>query len=278
MKRGTTGHWKILNLAMELKIEPYAAVGICCCMWEWVGNSLMTGNIGKADDAMIAHQIGWTKKPSVLIEALVKCGLLDRHPEHRLIVHDWSEHADDGVHTWMVRRRLWFADGKAPRTRHLNSIERKEAEAYYGTATPPPQSKCGENVATPHESRSAKADGTERYGSVRDGLPHSPPEGDVETKKPPRTIPAYTEAFNAFWNRYPTANRVNKKGAFKVWCKEHIEREAEPGKPRMLDCVMAGLDKWCQCERWKSGFVCMPTTFLNQARWSNDPPHSERQS
>jgi hypothetical protein len=194
MKRGTPGHWKILNLAMELKIEPYAAVGICCCMWEWVGASLMSGNIGKADDVMIARQIGWTKKPSVLIDALVKCGLLDRHPEHRLIVHDWSEHAEDGVHTWMVRRRLWFADGKAPRTRHLNSIERKEAEAYYGTATPPPQSKCGENVATPPESRSAKADGTERYGSVRDGSPHSPPKGDGDAKKHPRVIPAYTEA------------------------------------------------------------------------------------
>jgi hypothetical protein len=108
--------------------------------------------------------------------------------------------------------------------------------------------------------------------------PLSPPKGDGDAKKHPRVIPAYTDAFNDFWNRYPTANRLNKKGAFKVWCKQHIEREAEPGKLRMLDCVMAGLDKWCQCERWKAGFVCAPTVFLNQARWSNDPPHSERQS
>lgn len=117
-----------------------------------------------------------------------------------------------------------------------------------------------------------------RRGEKSTKDPHSPPEGDGDAKKHPRVIPAYTEAFNAFWNRYPTANRVNKKGAFKVWCKQHVERDAVPGKPRMLDCVMAGLDKWCQCERWKAGFVCAPTVFLNQARWSNDPPHSERQS
>jgi hypothetical protein len=126
--------------------------------------------------------------------------------------------------------------------------------------------KCPRNVTS-----------TEQNKTEHSKSPHSPPKGDDDAKKHPRTIPAYTEAFNAFWNRYPPSNRVNKKGAFRVWCKQHIEREAEPGKPRMLDFVMAGLDKWCQCERWKAGFVCMPTTFLNQARWSNDPPHDERQ-
>ena len=28
MKRGTPGHWKIQNLALDLKIEPYAAVAL----------------------------------------------------------------------------------------------------------------------------------------------------------------------------------------------------------------------------------------------------------
>jgi hypothetical protein len=70
MKRGTPGHWKILNLAMELKIEPYAAVGICCCMWEWVGASLMPGTRTRhaggrscgprsADDESENHRLLW---------------------------------------------------------------------------------------------------------------------------------------------------------------------------------------------------------------------------
>ena len=280
MKRGTPGHWKIQNLAMELKIEPYAAVGLCCCMWEWVGNSLMTGNIGKADDAVIARQIGWTKKPSVLIDALVKVGLLDRHPEHRLVVHDWSTHADDGVHTWLVRRGLRFADGKAPRWRHLNSGEREQADAFYSDATPSPQPECGTNVATPPEGHNAKADGTERYGTDRNGsgknnVCSSQATNGVKEKTPPRLIPDYTEAFNAFWNRYPRTRRVNKKGAFAIWLKDQIERPPAPGKRSVVEVVMASLEAHKKCDSWMKGFDPMPATFLGQRRWTNDPPQSE---
>lgn len=277
MKRGTPGHWKIQNLALDLKIEPYAAVGLCCCMWEWVGNSLMTGNIGKADDAVIARQIGWTKKPSILIEALVKNGLLDPHPEHRLIVHDWSTHADDGVHTYLVRRGLRFADGKAPRWRHLNSEERKQAEAFYGVATSPPHSERGENVATPHDGHISKADGTERVGTDRNGSPYRSPKGDCDgTKKPPKLIPAYSPAFEAFWARYPTTRRTNKPGAWKIWERDQLERPQQPGQPRLLDLVMRSLEQHRNCEQWQDGYVPLPTTWLNQKRWSTDPPTRER--
>lgn len=246
MKRGTTGHWKILNLAMELKVEPYAAVGICCCMWEWVGNSLMTGNIGKADDAMIAHQIGWTKKPSILIDALVKVGLLDLHPEHRLVVHDWSEHADDGVHTWLVRRRLWFADGKPPRTRHLHSNERVDAERFYGSSTTPPQSKCGENVAGPPDGHNAKAVGTVRIGTDTDKSPQPPADaGGVGAKrrKAKRTdrqrflaCPEFPPGFEAFWRVYPEAGQKDKAVAAWEWHKAKLEPIAE--------AIAATVEQW----------------------------------
>lgn len=276
MKRGTPGHWKIQNLALDLKIEPYAAVGLCCCMWEWVGNSLMTGNIGKADDAVIARQIGWTKKPSILIEALVKNGLLDPHPEHRLIVHDWSTHADDGVHTYLVRRGLRFADGKAPRWRHLNSEERKQAEAFYGVATSPPHSERGENVATPPDGHISKADGTERVGTDRNGSPYRSPKGDCDgTKKPPKLIPEYTEAFNRFWNRYPRAGRHAKVKAFGYWQRDQIERPTEPGKPSLVEHIMMNLEKYIKSKKWQDGYVQHTTTYLNQRLWANDPPSPE---
>lgn len=190
MKRGTSRHSKLLMLACELDIDTYAAVGLACCMWDWVGETMPQGNIGSAPDRIIAQVVGWRGDPAKLVQAMVKVGLLDVHPTHRLVVHDWSEHSDDGVHTFLWRRRAWFADGKAPRTRHLNSGERDKAEEFYESATNPPQSECGENVATPHESRIAKADGTdrnepERTGTERTGttLPQPPKGGGIDEIK-----------------------------------------------------------------------------------------------
>jgi len=174
---------------------------------------------------------------------------------------------------WLtIKDNLLIANGLVEHFGSTEESRKYERERKQETRTRDRKMSQGCPKDVPEKSRLEENRTEEKRKS-----PHSPPKGDDDAKKHPRTIPAYTEAFNAFWNRYPPSNRVNKKGAFRVWCKQHIEREAEPGKPRMLDFVMAGLDKWCQCERWKAGFVCMPTTFLNQARWSNDPPHDERQ-
>jgi len=66
-------------------------------LWHFAAHYAKRGNVGRHPDAAIARAIGWDQDPEVLIEALVESGWLDRCPCHRLRVHDWPEHADQGV-------------------------------------------------------------------------------------------------------------------------------------------------------------------------------------
>lgn len=282
MKRGTSRHSKLLMLACELDIDTYAAVGLACCLWDWVGETMPQGNIGSAPDRIIAQVVGWRGDSTELVKAMVKVGLLDVDSTHRLIVHDWSEHSEDGVHTFLWRRRLRFADGKAPRHRHLTSGERAAAEAFYGTATNPPQSECGENVAPPQKSHVENADGTVRNEAVRNGTERAsnlfaPPqsgEADKTTKKPPKVklIPNYSPEFLNFWNSYPSVRRWKKQKCWEIWCRD-VKRHERP--ETVIKLLMDGLEVWCKSYNWtKNGgeFVCGSEVWLGNRMYLEHPP------
>lgn len=129
---------------------------------------------------------------------------------------------------------------------------------------------CRSNVGTREEER--------REEKTEENPPYPPQAGDggEKPKKPPKLIPAYSPAFEAFWARYPTTRRTNKPGAWKIWERDQLERPQQPGQPRLLDLVMRSLEQHRNCEQWQDGYVPLPTTWLNQKRWSTDPPTRER--
>jgi hypothetical protein len=106
--------------------------------------------------------------------------------------------------------------------------------------------------------------------------PLSPPKGDAGEKPPPKLIPAYSEAFNRFWDRYPRVRRLDKVGTWKVWARDQIERPQKPGQRLLLEIVMQSLEDHIKCDQWQEGYVPAPKTWLNQKRWSNDPPIREK--
>lgn len=55
------------------------------------------GDIGKFDNDCIAEMCGWMGDADQLVDLLVDCRFLDRHADHRLIVHDWHDHAPNHV-------------------------------------------------------------------------------------------------------------------------------------------------------------------------------------
>jgi hypothetical protein len=114
-----------------LEIPSYAAIGILESLWNLCAREAPQGNIGKLSDADIADQIGWDLDPAPLIEGLVQSGWLDRHSEHRVIVHDWRDHADDAVDNALTRAHLRYADGSIPRMNRLSKNERESAIAFY---------------------------------------------------------------------------------------------------------------------------------------------------
>lgn len=108
MKRGTPEHPKTSRLARQLRVPLAQAIGTLEALWHWCGRYCQQGDIGRFDDEEIAAGAYWHGKPQRLIQALVECGWLEVHPVHRLIVHDWHDHADDAVKKWLDRHRLSF--------------------------------------------------------------------------------------------------------------------------------------------------------------------------
>ncbi len=109
MKRGTTDHPKTLRLAKLLQIERWGAVGILESLWHFTARHAIRGDIGRWSDEDICEAIGWEQEPGKLIDALVEAGWLDRDEVHRLLVHDWHDHADDTVKKTLRNRQEAFA-------------------------------------------------------------------------------------------------------------------------------------------------------------------------
>src|SRR6516162_936176 len=116
MKRGTPEHPKMKELARLLNIPLYSAVGIMEMLWHFTAKYAPQGDIGKFSDADIAAAVGWEVRSGSkgvrtevrLGSALVHAGFLETSPQHRLVVHDWHDHADQAVARRLARQRLDF--------------------------------------------------------------------------------------------------------------------------------------------------------------------------
>lgn len=73
------------------------AVAILERLWHATASSAIRGDIGRFEDEVIAELVGWMGDSSELVAMLVDCGWLDVSTEHRLLVHDWHDHAPNHV-------------------------------------------------------------------------------------------------------------------------------------------------------------------------------------
>lgn len=108
MKRGSIDHPKMLRLAKLLGIARWGAVGLLESLIHFVAKHAIQGNVGRWSDEEISYAVAWDSDPATLVDALVKAGFLERHPTHRLIVHDWHKHADDSVRKTLKNNNMWF--------------------------------------------------------------------------------------------------------------------------------------------------------------------------
>jgi hypothetical protein len=97
-KRGTRSKPKFKRLCRRLNETSRGALGLLEIIWEIAATHARRGDIGRQwSDLDIAEEVGWERDPAELIDALVVEGWLDPCPVHRLVVHDWHEHADGSV-------------------------------------------------------------------------------------------------------------------------------------------------------------------------------------
>lgn len=77
---------------MPVSVE-LVATGILERIWHIGISDAFRGDIGKLDNEEIAEMVGWHGDADAFVDLLVEEKWLDRHPTHRLLIHDWHEHA-----------------------------------------------------------------------------------------------------------------------------------------------------------------------------------------
>ena len=132
MKRGTPDHPKTRRLARRLEIHLAQAVGHLEMLWHWTAKYAPHGDVGRHQDGDIEEGCLWNGPAGALVAALVAERFIDEDAAHRLVVHDWPEHADTAVHRQLARACQRFADGSAPKLTGLTRPERERAGQVFG--------------------------------------------------------------------------------------------------------------------------------------------------
>jgi hypothetical protein len=137
MKRGTPEHPKVLDLCDRLKCDRPTAVGYLEMLWHFAAKYAPQGDIGRYSDRRIEGAMDWSgrgKQPGKLIEALVAARWIDRDAHHRLVIHDWSDHADDSVRKRLARAGLCFLDVRPKVTGQSGYADRKlsRTQTHFG--------------------------------------------------------------------------------------------------------------------------------------------------
>ena len=141
MKREALSHPKLGSLAKRIERINGGAIarGVLEGLWHLAGQHAPDGDLSRFSCEEIAEFIGWDENPDELLAMLVETRWLDRVGD-RLVVHDWSDHADGSVHKKLARANEFFANGRPPVLSHLGgpkSFERKAAEEFYAFTEPP---------------------------------------------------------------------------------------------------------------------------------------------
>jgi hypothetical protein len=106
--RAVPDHPKFAELMATLNLPKFATLGILEGVWHFTGRYAPQGNVGKYSDQAIETWVGWNGPAGAMVQALVKCHWINIDATHRLLVHDWDQHADKATKNALKRANLPF--------------------------------------------------------------------------------------------------------------------------------------------------------------------------
>ena len=248
MKRGALHNPKVWRLAARLHVDRWGAVGILECLWGWAAEFAPAGNVGQHSDAEIAKGVDWFGPPESLIAALCECGWLDPHPQHRLLIHDWPEHADRHVHRRLIRSLECFAHGSPPRLSEGTAEERQNWDRFIaqqsGTPAGPPDASPGPPRDPRDETSEPEAYQQPRQQPLQLTAGPAPDPGTRRKRNvatPGEPAVAFCAAFIQSWQALEPDFRVPSAATLRVW-----QTEAD----RMYRIDQRGHDEIWSVARW----------------------------
>lgn len=260
MKRGAIDHPKMRRLAKAMGKPTYAALGLMEAIIHWSAKYAPCGNVGKYADIEIEEAIGWDDAEGTMVPILIDAGFLEFHPDHRVVIHDWFDHADDSVHMALARAGEVFWCGRVPKMTRLSKHERERIEATYAERTAMHQaartSTRTENAQQTHGTRTENALPCLPLPSPALPSPPLPCDGHSTLDGGP--------SFLDFWYAYPAHRRKRQGDAIAVWTE--LRREGiDPA------AIMAGVTAYAASDVGKGKFTLEPANWLNGRCWLDDP-------
>jgi hypothetical protein len=284
MKREAFSHTKMQRLCRKLDLPLWQAVGLLETLWNLTAKQAIGGDIGRLSNEDIAMAIDYRGDEGYLIQTLVSIGWLDTHPVHRLVIHDWADHAPDAVHMKLARLKKNFACGAAPKTNRLPKWEREEADKFFGL----PETHKIYNMRTDSESVRTDSESVRtKQQSVSVPSP-DPPSTYTSTLPRPSPDPPISASLST-QERASTNTRVhaavpngqltewlrpwprvpNPDAVARAWVSIGIQSEDEPE-------VFACRDRYLASEEVSRNVVMDPAKFLfqqSQTHWGGKWPH-----
>lgn len=276
------------------------AMGLMEAIWHLTDREAPRGDIGRLSDEDIALSIGYSKDEAELINALVSAGWIDRDEKHRLVVHDWHEHAQDSVHMRLARARQHFFNGQAPNLSRLPKDERTAAELFYSSCANSAQPVRTDSPRQAHEVNTASANSGHGVSvpNLTKPLPNQArpePEPSARAERPAR---GNVTPFPSAMQFEPTPDECDE---FSDWAeaayRRHPKKKNKPLAMLALKNRFAGdraarevFDRnhklWCDTKEWqeRNGAFVPPlcdndgTGFINDDGWKYPPSSATRAS
>lgn len=213
MKKAGLSHPKTLDLAARLGITRRDAIGLLELFWAYTADYAPQGDVGRWNDGAIAGACEWTGTPSDLTDGLVGARFVDRCSTHRLVVHDWKEHAPRWVHLALGKRKIGFV---------VATIE-PSIEATTEPSIEPTVDRSIEPSIEPRPSPSLTSPSL-----PSPSLPSVSESSTPLVAPKPATGAHYPPGFLRAWGIYPHyQSRRRKAEAFDRWRRLRLESKAD---------------------------------------------------
>jgi hypothetical protein len=143
MKAGTLESMKFKRLMRRLNESLRSTAGLLEVLWQRACRDCPRGDLGRFENEEIAIMADYDGDPDDLVAALTETGWLDASEEHRLVIHDWHEHAPNYVKGVVSRRGGFVTQGTLPK------VDDPELPTKSATQGMPPPSLAKPSLAKP---------------------------------------------------------------------------------------------------------------------------------
>lgn len=150
MKHSTPQLLKFQRLQRRLGETKRGLVGLLELLWHGTATQAPQGDIGKFSNEEIAILVDWEGDYDQLVDALVDTGWLDRCSRHRLVVHDWGQHAPNWVRMLVKKRELSFSEASAEASTEGSAEASQEASTEASAEGTPNLTKPNLTNMTPY--------------------------------------------------------------------------------------------------------------------------------